>query len=127
MWRIPGTASIKISCRLPSSSVARMFVPVVLPSGRANDLTSPDPTMSAVLPRMGIVVVACCRARIAVSPVANNDIDLCFNQLRGELWNQINVGSKLVKIDSEVVAFNKASLPKFIKHFEPIWRAAWAG
>ena len=41
--RMPGTASIKISCRLPSSSVARTVTPVVLPLGRANEFTSPEP------------------------------------------------------------------------------------
>jgi hypothetical protein len=58
MWRSPGTASIRISCRLPSSSAAKMLVPVVLPSGHAIEFTNPDPTMSSVLPRIGIVVVA---------------------------------------------------------------------
>ena len=45
MRRSPGTASIRISCRLPSSSVARMLIPVVLPPGRASEFTSPDPTI----------------------------------------------------------------------------------
>jgi hypothetical protein len=42
-----------------SSSAERMLVPVVLPSGRARDLTSPAATMSSVLPRIGIVAAAC--------------------------------------------------------------------
>ena len=69
MRRSPGTASIRISCRLPSSSVARMLTPVVLPLGRAIEFTSPDPTISSLTPRTGIVVVARCAARIAKSPL----------------------------------------------------------
>ena len=68
MRRSPGTPSIRISCRLPSSSVARMLTPVVLPPGRASERTSPDPTISSVNPRIGIVAVARCAARIAASP-----------------------------------------------------------
>ena len=70
MWRSPGNASIRISCRLPSSSVEKRLVPVILLSGRAIEFTIPDPTISSVVPRMGIVVVARCTARIAASPVA---------------------------------------------------------
>ena len=67
---MPGTASIKISCRLPSSSAARTVTPVVLPLGRANEFTSPEPSISSVIARIGIVFVACCAARIATSPQA---------------------------------------------------------
>jgi len=35
-----------------------MLVPVVLPPGCASEFTSPDPTISSVDPRIGIVAVA---------------------------------------------------------------------
>ena len=42
--RSPGTASMGISCRLPSNSAARILVPVVLRSGRTSESTNPSPT-----------------------------------------------------------------------------------
>ena len=36
-----GTASIRIACRFPSSSVAKMVTPVVFPPGLASDRTKP--------------------------------------------------------------------------------------
>ena len=107
-------------------SVARMLVPVMLPPGRASEFTTPDPTISSVLPRMGIVVVACCAARIAVSPVATMNIDLGFYQLRCKFRNQINARSNLMPIDGEVLAFNEARSSKFIKHYDPNRRTPWA-
>jgi len=65
--RTPGTASIRISCRSPSSSPARMLMPVVLPSSRTSELTNPSPTISSVAAMIGIVFVACLsRARCYV-------------------------------------------------------------
>jgi hypothetical protein len=58
MRRSPGTASIKMSCRLPSSSEEKMLTPVVLPSGFASERTKCDPTISSVKPRIGIAFVA---------------------------------------------------------------------
>ena len=43
-------------------------MPVVLPFGRAIEFTSPSPTISSAIPRIGIVFVACCAARVAVPP-----------------------------------------------------------
>jgi hypothetical protein len=63
-----GNTSIRSSCRFPSSSVARMLIPVVLPPGLARERTRPAATMSSATPRMGTVRVACCAARIAISP-----------------------------------------------------------
>ena len=66
--RSPGTASIRISCRLPSWSLPRRLTPVVLPSGRASELTRPDSSRSPDIVLIGMVFVACCNARIASSP-----------------------------------------------------------
>jgi hypothetical protein len=55
IWRSPGTASIRISCRLPSSSVARTLTPVVLPPGLASELTNFDPSMSSVNASIALV------------------------------------------------------------------------
>ena len=70
MRRSSGNASIRISCRLPLSSVPRMLIPVVFRPGRASEFTNPDPTISSVDPMIGIVAVARWAARIAISPVA---------------------------------------------------------
>src|SRR6516162_7883673 len=56
--RAPGTASIKISCRLPSSSGESRLIPVMLPPGRASEVAIPSATMSSVMPTRGIVRVA---------------------------------------------------------------------
>src|SRR5262245_62979782 len=64
MRRAPGSASRRISCRLPSSSEARSVTPVVLPPGLANERTNPWPTMSSVKARIGIWGAA----RTAASP-----------------------------------------------------------
>ena len=45
-------------------------MPVILPFGRAIELTKPDPTMSSVNPKIGMVFVTCCAARMAGSPAA---------------------------------------------------------
>src|SRR5262249_60360544 len=37
IWRAPGVASIKMSCRLPSSSGDSKLMPVMLPPGRASE------------------------------------------------------------------------------------------
>src|SRR3984893_1081750 len=42
--RACGAASIRMSCRLPSSSGESRLIPVVLPPGRARESTSPTPT-----------------------------------------------------------------------------------
>ena len=56
--RAPGTASIKRSCRLPSSSGANMLTPVVLPFGRASDPTKPAATKLPEIATIGTVLVA---------------------------------------------------------------------
>src|SRR5215471_16969985 len=55
--RTPGTASIRMSWRLLSSSGERMLMPVVLPPGRASDCTTPSPSMSSPSVTIGIVWV----------------------------------------------------------------------
>src|SRR5262249_61519636 len=45
MRRAFGNNSIRSSCRLPSSSVARILIPVVLPPGLARERTSPAASM----------------------------------------------------------------------------------
>ena len=45
-----------------------MLTPVVLLPGFANACTNPEPTISSVMDRIGIAVVACCVARVAASP-----------------------------------------------------------
>jgi hypothetical protein len=47
-----------------------MLIPVVLPPGRAIEANGPEPSISSVNPRIGIVVVACCAARIGASPLS---------------------------------------------------------
>src|SRR5262245_64137434 len=44
-----GTASIKMSCRLPSRSVDIRLIPVMLPPGRAREAANPAATMSSVM------------------------------------------------------------------------------
>jgi hypothetical protein len=44
--------------------------PVVLAFGWAIEFTRSEPTISSVTPRIGIIFVACCAARIATSPPA---------------------------------------------------------
>jgi hypothetical protein len=62
--RTPGTASIKISCRLPSRSGESRLIPVVLPPGREREATSPALSMSSVMAISGIVRVCCCSTRV---------------------------------------------------------------
>ena len=50
---------MRISSRLPLSSVARRLTPVVLPFGWASEVTSPEPIVSSAIPTIGIVFVAC--------------------------------------------------------------------
>jgi hypothetical protein len=50
--------------------------------------------------------------------IERQDIDFTC----GELWYPVNLPFISVNINSEVLAFNKASAPKFIKPFGPIWR-----
>ena len=70
MRRMPGTASMMRSCRLPSSSGASKLTPVVLPPGRRIDGTKPSPTMSSLAASIGIVFVAAWAARVAIGPAA---------------------------------------------------------
>src|SRR5438046_3033165 len=59
----PGTASMRMSWRLPSSSGESRLIPVMLPPGRANDGTNPSSTMSSLMPISGTVRVSACSAR----------------------------------------------------------------
>src|SRR5215471_15305196 len=52
-----------MSCRLPSSSGESKLIPVMLPPGRASEVTSPSATMSSLAPTSGMVRVAACSAR----------------------------------------------------------------
>jgi hypothetical protein len=64
--RPPGTASIMISCRLPSSSGTRRLKPGMLPSGRETDFTNPVAIMSVEKPTIGTERITCA-ARIWVT------------------------------------------------------------
>src|SRR5215471_120761 len=68
--RTPGTASMRISCRLPSSSEARRVTPVIFPPGWPSERAKPWPTISSVKARIGMLVVACWAARTEASPPA---------------------------------------------------------
>src|SRR4029077_10950556 len=61
--RASGTASMRRSCRLPSTSNVRL-TPVTLPPGRASERTKPAATISLATPTMGTVRVDSCAARI---------------------------------------------------------------
>src|SRR5262249_33535257 len=65
--RTPGTASMRISCRLPSSSEARRVTRVIFPPGWPSERTKPWPTISSVKARIGMLVVACWAARTDAS------------------------------------------------------------
>ena len=53
-----GTRSVSSSCRLPSSSVARMLIPVVLTPGWARDSTNLSCRTSSLTVRIGMFRVA---------------------------------------------------------------------
>jgi hypothetical protein len=89
--RSPGTASIRISCRLPSSSVAKMLTPAVLLCGRANESTSPSPTRSSINPRMGIAFGRVLYGTNCITTADMEDIGLGSDKLRRILRNQINM------------------------------------
>ena len=72
MRRRCGTHSCRISSRFPSSSVARMLTPVVLPPGRAMLAASPPPITSSLIVMIGSVEVAAWRAFVAGSPVVTS-------------------------------------------------------
>jgi hypothetical protein len=57
-----------------------MLTPVVLPPGRVSEFTSPDPTISSVVPKIGIVRPLC-RANSNI-PDGINEIDMDFDNLR---------------------------------------------
>jgi hypothetical protein len=76
MRRTPGTASIRISRRLPSRSPERTLKPVMLPPGLASDATKPALTKSDPLAGIGMVLVACCAALTFTSPPAENNCNV---------------------------------------------------
>ncbi len=67
--RPEGTISFRISSRFASSSATSMLTPVVLPPGLAKLAISPL-ARSSEFATIGIVLVACCAARIAGMPKA---------------------------------------------------------
>ncbi len=115
MRRIPGTASIRMSCRLPSSSVARMLTPVVLPLGRASEFTSPSPTISSAIATIGMRFRRLLHGANCHAPASIDDIDPGFDQLRRILRNQIDVRRKCAIIDREVLAFNETAASQFVE------------
>src|SRR5215813_9590858 len=111
--RAPGTASIKRSCRLPSSSGDSKLTPVTLPPGRASEATSPSATMSSVMPTSGMVRVSDCSARTGTSEPA-----------------RIASGAALTRATEnhvKVLAFYKAVEPQFIEQCEYRRRLARGG
>ena len=117
--------SIKISWRLPSSSAERKLVPVVLPSGRASDFTSPDSTISSVVPRIGIVVVvAHVLHEFPVSPVAKMTSTL-RDKVRRNFPKSDQCAVNMAA--NRIVRFwpsTKAGSPKFIEHRDTTRRTA---
>jgi len=88
MRRVPGTASIKMSCRLPSRSGDIRLIPVILPPGRASEAANPAATMSSVMTTIGIVRVAFWSARGMTSPPAMiaSGVALISAGTRSSIW-----------------------------------------
>src|SRR5262245_10569502 len=120
MRRAFGNTPIRSSCRLPSSSVARMLMPVVLPPGLARERTSPAASMSSATPRMGIVRVTCCAAFSATSPehtIASTG-DLTNAAVTGKL---AVINRKAALINHEILPFDEAVLPQFVQECQVLW------
>src|SRR5262249_2149930 len=116
--RPPGTASMRISCRLPSSSEARIVTPVVLPSGLARERTKPWSSMSSVKAKIGMLAVARCAARTAASPPAR--MTSTPASTRSAAWPSISLRQQRETgcIDYEILAFDEAEPPQFIEQRE---------
>ena len=54
-----------------------------------------------------------------------NDVDMSFDQLRHQFWNQISARSITAPLDREVLAVDEAKPPKFIDHRDKKRRIAW--
>jgi hypothetical protein len=72
------------SCRLPSSSVARILIPVVLPPGWASELTRPLSTKSSATVTIGIW---CCAGKYKV------DVPFCHSYLAGTRPRPVRAGA----------------------------------
>ena len=84
-----------------------MLTPVVLPLGRASELTSPAPIISLVNPRIGIVVVAFCAARIEGGPPTKMTSTRALTSSAKNSGYQISFSRSITaQIDSEVLAFD---------------------
>src|SRR5215831_17203296 len=120
--RAPGTASIKRSCRLPSSSGDSKLTPVMLPPGRASEATSPSATMSSVMPTSGMVRVSDCSARTGTSEPARIASGAALTRAVF-LFTGLEATENHVK----VLAFYKAVEPQFIEQCEYRRRLARGG
>jgi hypothetical protein len=109
------TASIKMSCRLPSSSGDSKLIPVMLPPGRASDATSPSATMSSLMPTSGMVRVRDCSARSAKRRSGDNYIGCSFDQSRRQFGKVLVAGLEAIRNHCEILALYKPIQMQFIE------------
>ena len=111
MRRAAGSNSIRISCRLPSSSVARMLIPVGFAPGRLSDCTSPAATMSSAMPTIGILRVAACAARTEASPEGQKMASTPeFHDFARRLRETLERNRNAAAFDDEVLVLDETKL-----------------
>lgn len=114
MRRAAGSNSIRISCRLPSSSVARMLIPVVFAPGRLSDCTSPAATMSSAMPTIGILRVAACAAQ-GITRRVEDGVDPGLHDFARRLRETLERNRNAAAFDDEVLVLNETELCQLIK------------
>jgi hypothetical protein len=104
--RPEGMISFRISSLFASSSALSMLTPVVLPPGLAKPPISPLARRSAFA-TIGIVLVACCAARIAGGPMARMTLAFARTSDWASSGNRSIWSSALPDLEADVAAIDQ--------------------
>jgi hypothetical protein len=80
--------------------------------------------MSSVIPRIGIVAVACW-ANTRISGECQDDIDRGLGQLDGGFRPLLIAQSKSARIDRQILTLDEAVVPKLVQNCDSPRLTAW--